>query len=217
MNQEAIDKLEQARKHYPGGKCSQKSLTFINDALAALQAPACATCGDSGEIDDTIHSVRAGIDINRPCPACQDLKKPPEPTVEKLADVLSKPDCQAPAPAGELTKRFREFLIEAYRGEAIPSDIYTQGLETCTLLDRQAQTIKILTQARTEQGERIKGLEAENKQLKDKITEQEKSDIFEIRIPNLQKSEIPIARKEISNFTKNLLNALTLRRTKGQN
>jgi len=33
--------------------------------------PKCETCGGSGEVDDTIHSVRAGIDINKPCPDCQ--------------------------------------------------------------------------------------------------------------------------------------------------
>jgi hypothetical protein len=58
---------------------------------------------------------------------------------------------------------------------------------------------------------REKKLEAEVERLKDKITGQEESDIFEIRIPNLRPSEIPIVRKEISNFTKNLLNALALR------
>ena len=42
--------------------------------------PACSMCGGSGEVIDVVRSVRAGIDINKPCRACQaePAKKPDE-------------------------------------------------------------------------------------------------------------------------------------------
>lgn len=42
-------------------------------------------------------------------------------------------------------------------------------------------------------------------------------DVFEIRIPNLRKDEIPIVRKAIRDFTKELLNSLIIRRNTKEN
>lgn len=44
-----------------------------------------------------------------------------------------------------------------------------------------------------------------------------KEDVFEIRIPNLRKDEIPIVRKTIREFTRGLLNSLILRRNQKDN
>lgn len=36
----------------------------------------CKTCGGSREVDDTIHSVNAGVDISKPCPDCSPKPDP---------------------------------------------------------------------------------------------------------------------------------------------
>lgn len=44
----------------------------INQALDLLQSKQpCKTCGGSGEINDTVHSVNAGMNIFKDCPDCK--------------------------------------------------------------------------------------------------------------------------------------------------
>lgn len=79
--------------------------------------PVCETCGDSGEVDDTIHSVDAGVDISKRCPDC-----PPKPEYTKcekcgyysaeITDGKSCPACQSkPEPSGEFVKELRKHLL----------------------------------------------------------------------------------------------------------
>ena len=171
--QEAIDKLYEARDEagnidideWPAH--SQKCQCLIDQALALLQAQPCATCEGSGEVDDTIRSVRAGIDINKPCPICQNLKKPPEPTVEKLAKVLT-PDCQ-PAPAGDFVKESDRTDLQIQLGPCVVCGetnypLSMGGPTICPACDigRDLKSRCEEYRARIEQqGKRIEELEAE--------------------------------------------------------
>jgi hypothetical protein len=69
---EAIKLLEEAEKSDNWGECC----VLIDKVRTLLrEKPKCSTCKDTGEVDDTIHSVNAGIDINKPCPTCGGAKE----------------------------------------------------------------------------------------------------------------------------------------------
>ena len=118
---------------------------YLEEACARLkEQPKCKTCGGSGEVDDTIRSVRAGIDINKLCPVCQDLKKPPEPTVENLAKVLNPQPTEQLAPKGppagstaKFVKLFRSVIKDSKYKPNSPVVSSLQGLseEACDRLE----------------------------------------------------------------------------------
>lgn len=53
--------------------------------------------------------------------------------------------------------------------------------------------------------------------MKNEKIKPKNEDVFEIRIPNLRKEEVPIVREAVNRFTKKLLNMLVLRRSQQQN
>lgn len=55
----------------PPHEVRSKGKGSINAPCPRCGRRPCQTCGGRREVDDTIRSVRAGIDINKPCPDCQ--------------------------------------------------------------------------------------------------------------------------------------------------
>lgn len=119
---------------YKVGHETYKYLYFPCDCPPAK--PKCETCEGSGQVPkyDRKGWWRIG---SKPCPDCP----PAKPVCKACLNVPWKlcPVCHpeiAAKPEGEFTKLFQESLIEAYKGEAIPADIYTQGLEACDRIDQ---------------------------------------------------------------------------------
>lgn len=136
----------------------------------------CQTCGGSGEVDDTIHSVNAGIDISKPCPACQLKPSEGEFICEKCGEKLPMylkaihlgnkymfGDCKGklkPKPE----QQSGEFVKEL--NEAVDNVVISYATNCLEIVEEYAQKLVNISR---KAADRIKQLEAEAKEASSDI------------------------------------------------
>lgn len=137
----------------------QKDITHWKPIV--LPKEPCSECGDSGEVDDTIHSVNAGVDINKPCP--KSCKPKPEPSSE-LVRYFKK----AIGVAERAIKYSREMLTDLREAYSRIEQLIEER-DLAIAHDRQpyptAQAYEKVCGALRKTKVNIEQLEAENKQL----------------------------------------------------